>query len=118
VKQEFRINGKTYPVWLNQKGYACVTIDEDGQDRAYLLHRLAWERENDPVPDGHELHHIDHDKANWSLENLMAVDRKTHQELHRQARSTDINDKPGRKKEKDMTLTGDDDQHDNKNAAM
>src|SRR5439155_1540383 len=51
MKQEFRINGKTYPVWLNQKGYACVTINEDGQDRAYLLHRLAWERENGPVPD-------------------------------------------------------------------
>ena len=104
MKQEFRINGQTYPVWLNQKGYACVTINEDGQDRAYLLHRLAWERENGPVPDGHELHHIDHDKANWSLENLTALDRKTHQKLHRQARptDTDINDKPGRKKEKNM----------------
>ena len=102
MKQEFRINGKTYPVWLNQKGYACVTINEDGQDRAYLLHRLAWKGQNGPVPDGHELHHIDHDKANWSLENLTALDRKTHQKHHRQARPTDINDKPGRKKEKNM----------------
>jgi hypothetical protein len=85
VKQEFVMNNKKHPVWLNQKGYACVTINEDGKDRAFLLHRLVWESENGPVPDGLELHHIDHDKSNWSVGNLMAVDRKTHQAMHRQA---------------------------------
>lgn len=96
MKQEFVMNNKKHPVWLNQKGYACVTINEDGKDRAFLLHRLVWETENGPVPDGLELHHIDHDKSNWSVGNLMAVDRKTHQAMHRQARSTDIDNKAGR----------------------
>jgi HNH endonuclease len=45
------------------------------------------------VPPGHELHHVDGNKANWNLDNLMALERKAHQELHRQNRSTDIYDK-------------------------
>jgi len=102
VKHEFRMNDKTYPVWLNHKGYACVSIEEGGKDKAYLLHRLVWERENGSVPPGHELHHLDGNKSNWNLDNLMALDRKAHQELHRQNRSTDIYDKPGSKKEKTM----------------
>jgi len=102
MTNEFEMNNKTYPVWLNQKGYACVTINEDGKDRAYLLHRLVWQQTHGPVPDGHELHHKDHNKANWRLDNLMAVDRKAHQELHRQARSTVVNNKPGADREKNM----------------
>lgn len=76
-------------------------MNENGYERAYLLHRLAWELEHGPIPDGYELHHIDHDKANWSLDNLMMVDRQTHQEIHRQhRRSTDINGKAGRVEDK------------------
>lgn len=97
----FNLNGKKYPVWKNQKGYACVSMNESGYERAYLLHRLAWELQHGPIPDGYELHHIDHDKANWSLDNLMMVDRETHQEIHRQhRRSTDINGKAGRVEDK------------------
>jgi hypothetical protein len=97
----FNLRGKSYPVWKNQKGYCCVSINENGYEKAYLLHRLAWELEHGPIPDGYELHHIDRNKANWSLDNLMMVDRQTHQELHRQdRRSTNINSKAGRDKEK------------------
>jgi hypothetical protein len=90
------MNEKTYPVWRNGKGYACVSIPENGYEKAYLLHRLVWELEHGPVPPGYELHHIDHDKANWRLDNLTMVDRQTHRELHRQhGRSTDIYHKAG-----------------------
>jgi hypothetical protein len=92
----FNMNEKTYPVWKNGKGYACVSITENGYDKAFLLHRLVWELEHGPVPSGYELHHIDHDKGNWRLDNLMMMDRQTHQELHRQhRRSTDIYHKAG-----------------------
>src|SRR4051812_17324101 len=73
MKQEFRMKDKTYPVWLNHKGYACVSVEEGGTEKAYLLHRLVWEQENGMVPPGHELHHIDGNKANWSLDNLIAL---------------------------------------------
>jgi hypothetical protein len=99
---QFEYKGKSYPVWLNQKGYACITTNEMGYGKAFLLHKLVWEQANGPVPMGHEIHHLDHNRANWRLDNLMALDRQTHHAMHRKARSTKINDKPGRKKEKDM----------------
>jgi hypothetical protein len=99
---QFEYKGKSYPVWINGKGYACVTVNENGYGKAFLLHKLVWEQANGPVPMGHEIHHLDFNRANWRLDNLVAVDRQTHQEMHRKARSTDINDKPGRKKEKNM----------------
>ena len=93
----FNLNGKSYPIWINQKGYACVTLQENGSDRAYLLHRLVWRLEHGAIPDGYELHHVDRNKANWSIDNLLLVDRQTHQEIHRQdRRSTDIDHKAGK----------------------
>jgi hypothetical protein len=91
MTNKFELNGKTYPVWLNHKGYPCLTIYEGGQSTVYFAHRVVWERHYGPVPEGYELHHIDHDRANWSVGNLMPVDRKTHRELHRQARSAEVN---------------------------
>jgi len=94
----FNMNNKAYPVWKNGKGYACVSITENGYQKAYLLHRLVWELEHGPVQPGYELHHVDHDKGNWRLDNLMLLDRQTHQDLHRQhLRSTGIYDKAGRR---------------------
>ena len=94
----FNMNENTYPVWKNGKGYACVSMTENGYQKAYLLHRLVWEMEHGPVPNGYELHHLDHDKGNWRLDNLMMVDRQTHQELHRLHRqSTIIYHKAGNK---------------------
>lgn len=95
MSQLFSEGNQSYPIWFSQKGYACITRRENGKDRAFLLHKIVWEAANGPVPPGHEIHHLDHDKSNWRLENLMAMDRKTHQELHRQARSTNIDNKAG-----------------------
>ena len=108
MTKNIQLNGKTYPVWLNQKGYACVTINENGKDRAYLLHRLVWERENGKVPGGYELHHKDGDKSNWRVENLLPVDKPTHQEIHRQMRSTMKKNKAGTtEKDKNPNRPGD-----------
>jgi hypothetical protein len=98
---KFNFKGKDYPVWQNQKGYACVVLPVNGSDKAFLLHKLVWEEANGPVPHGYELHHLDGNKANWTLDNLKAMDRKAHQEIHRQAGSTSISHKAG-KKVKDM----------------
>ncbi len=92
---QFNYKGKTYPVWRNQKGYACITTNDEGYGKAFLLHRLVWEQENGPVPMGHEVHHIDLDRGNWRLDNLMAVDRQTHHAMHRDLRSTGKSNKAG-----------------------
>jgi hypothetical protein len=92
---EHRVGTTSVPVWKNQKGYACVSLTINGRRRAYLLHRLVWETANGPVPDGYDLHHLDHDRANWSIDNLKLVERNAHQQYHRDCRSTEKNKKAG-----------------------
>jgi hypothetical protein len=97
---EFQVNDKKYPIWINQRGYPCITVtQEDGTERAFLLHRVVWEAANGPPPPNYDIHHKDMNKENWSLDNLSAVDRETHREIHRQARSTSKNNKSGMKRE-------------------
>ena len=91
----FNQGGNCYPVWKCKKGYACVAVNVDGRSRAFLLHKIVWEEVYGPVPAGYEIHHLDHDRMNWRLDNLIAVDRQTHLALHRQTRPTDINNKAG-----------------------
>src|SRR3954462_8556567 len=92
----FNMNEKTYPVWKNGKGYACVSMTENGYQKAYLLHRLVWELEHGPGPPGDQLHHIDQAKGNWPLDKLMLLDRQIHEELHRQrGQSTGIYHRAG-----------------------
>ena len=46
------------------------------------LHRFVWEENNGVIPNGYEIHHIDFDKSNNHISNLMLVDKKTHLEIH------------------------------------
>jgi hypothetical protein len=78
----FHLNGQSYRVWRNKGGYACIARTDQGYPQAVLLHRLVWQLAHGPVPPGHEIHHLDYDKANWRLHNLLAVDRPTHRALH------------------------------------
>lgn len=47
-----------------------------------LGHRVIWEKANGPIPDGCEVHHIDHDTSNNDLENLLVVTTSEHQRIH------------------------------------
>ncbi len=63
---------------ITRKGYH--RIQRNG--RIVMAHRWVWEQANGPVPDGHDIHHIDGDKLNNDLGNLALVDRVTHKRLH------------------------------------
>lgn len=63
---------------ITPKGY--VRLWHRG--RAVLEHRLVWEREHGPVPEGLQLHHVNGDKADNRLANLQLVDATTHKRLH------------------------------------
>lgn len=47
-----------------------------------LEHHIIWEEANGPIPEGFQIHHIDHDRGNNHLLNLMAVSTSDHQRLH------------------------------------
>lgn len=61
-----------------EKGY--IRISKNGQ-RKYL-HTLIWEQHNGPLPKGYQLHHIDHNPHNNSLDNLLPVTPIQHRRLH------------------------------------
>jgi hypothetical protein len=47
-----------------------------------LVHRQVWEEHNGPVPEGLQLHHINGNRLDNRIENLMLVDPTTHKRLH------------------------------------
>lgn len=65
----FELNGKGYRIWRNKGGYLCITIG----GRPYYLHRLVYAANHGMIPNGNKIHHIDGDKANWSISNLEVV---------------------------------------------
>ena len=65
-------------VWFDAKGYACICIN--GKD--IKLHVYVWERVYGKIPIGFQLHHIDWDKRNYSLDNLMLVTQPDHFKIH------------------------------------
>lgn len=44
----------------------------------WLEHRWVWTQANGPIPDGYQIHHIDHDGFNNDLSNLELVSTKDH----------------------------------------
>lgn len=83
VKGQFlrRTTGEIYesfPIWYDAKGYACIHLA--GKD--IKLHRYIWEKAYGPIPKGYQLHHIDGNKRNYHIENLMLVTQSDHFKYH------------------------------------
>ena len=68
-------NGRKYTVGMN--GYLRAT---EG-DRE-LLHRAIWNREVGAIPDGFEIHHIDHDKTHNEVSNFECLSKEDHARLY------------------------------------
>jgi len=61
---------------IRNHGYYART---DG-DRC-LMHRYVWEKINGKIPEGHDLHHVNHDKSDNRIENLEIYTRSEHAKL-------------------------------------
>lgn len=48
----------------------------------HSLHKYIWEQAHGPVPDGHIVHHINHDKLDNRLENLTLMTHAEHSAHH------------------------------------
>ena len=51
--------------------------------KQYKNHRRIWEKHWGAIPDGHHIHHIDGDKHNNDISNLLCVSALEHMMIHR-----------------------------------
>lgn len=49
------------------------------------LHRYVWACERGDIPKGYEIHHIDFDRSNNDISNLLCLSRADHRKLHADA---------------------------------
>lgn len=91
IKEEIRTvryieyDGKRF--YEDSKGYWLgQEKGPDGKPHRIRLHTYVWEKFNGPVPDGYDIHHIDHDPSNNDIENLVALPESEHHKLHMEER--------------------------------
>lgn len=61
-----------------RKGYICLGHKP--------VHRIIYEEEIGPVPEGHDIHHKDGNRYNNSIENLECLTKSDHMRLHAKER--------------------------------
>ena len=69
--------------------YNCCGVERrriKANGKMVLYHRWLWEQANGKVPEGYQVHHIDFDKLNDSLDNLQLLTRAEHIKIHMEAR--------------------------------
>ena len=68
------IDGKPIKITINYDGRRCVGCRP--------IYRLVWKLFNEEVPKGYVVHHIDHNKLNDRLDNLMIMTMSQHKAHH------------------------------------
>lgn len=82
------MRGELNPSWkggttLHHAGYRAVRTNREGRANGYELeHRLVWEAAHGPIGPDVVIHHINGDKLDNRLENLMAMSHSDHRSLH------------------------------------
>lgn len=79
INERIEINGRRY--FMGTNGHLKRTTS---------LHQDVWESVNGLVPSGYVIHHIDHNKENNSIENLILLTQKEHSRLHAAERSSNF----------------------------
>lgn len=57
--------------------------------KAKFQHHIVWEKHFGPIPDGMQIHHIDHNKINNDISNLQLVTPLEHKRIHSGCRLID-----------------------------
>lgn len=72
VKSLIRKKGGLLKPDVNNCGYLRITLCKNGKTKRFFLHRLVYETFIAEIPKGLTIHHIDENKANNHINNLLA----------------------------------------------
>lgn len=54
------------------------------EEQAYTVHRLIYESySGELVKDGHDIHHVNFNRKDYSFENLISLPKEVHQKIHK-----------------------------------
>lgn len=67
-----------HKVYMNGE-YPAICLD----NKNVHVHRLEWERHHGSIPKGYIIHHVDGDKMNWNIDNLVMLSRSDHIKEHK-----------------------------------
>ena len=87
-RADYERKGEAEPTRYIQNGYWMLRWTIPGgtkyrPNRVFIFeHRYVWEQANGPVPDGYVVHHINGDRRDNQLENLLLMRRGDHGRLH------------------------------------
>ena len=73
-------NGRKRGGPYRQSGGYVLTFDRAGHNST--IHRACWEAYRGPIPKGHVIHHIDGNRTNNAIENLVCMTNGEHIGLH------------------------------------
>jgi hypothetical protein len=71
-----------YTTRYDRCGYEQITLTLKGKRITVKIHRLIYLSFNPTTPLHLHVHHLDHNKLNNKLNNLGAIDKKTHLSMH------------------------------------
>jgi len=71
-----------FKVIHSKKRDFIVIKGDDKKCRIVEMHKFVYESVNGPVPEGYEIHHIDFNKYNNDISNLIALPREQHKKYH------------------------------------
>ena len=77
--KRIKFNGNEY-YFCKSRGY-CISCSKIGNSNEFL-HRSKWKYYRGPIPEGHVVHHIDHDKLNNKISNLQLMTHAEHTGHH------------------------------------
>lgn len=68
--------------WRDERWYRRSKSGHYANRAGFLLHRAVWTASHGPIPDGHDVHHHDHDPAHNGLGNLRLLTVSAHRSEH------------------------------------
>lgn len=75
ARQSTEYGGTSYSI--GTQGYFRATTGD-----RHLLHRRVWEDAHGTIPEGYDVHHVDHNKTNNDIANLRLLTKAEHTRLH------------------------------------